>query len=59
MLRLKSDLLPNKSILIHNNAISDSNEDTTLNVSDPVSANCCITLVWAEQNHYQSVWSLA
>jgi len=34
--------------LLNYNVISDSNEDTTTILSDPVSAKWCITLVWAE-----------
>ena len=34
--------------LLDYNVISDSNEDTTIILSDPVSAKWCITLVWAE-----------
>jgi len=34
--------------LLNNNVISDSNEDTISNLSDPISAKWCVTLVWAE-----------
>ena len=36
--------------LLDYNVISDSNEDTTTILSDPVSAKWCITLVWAEKS---------